>query len=124
MKAFLIIILSLSFYNSAIGQQNNPTLSNIIPNPKLEKLCGTWEWLRHAPKEYNDIDSMRIVISRDSIFRIYKNGKLERESKIIIDFDNYIQINGVEASATVKNDTLYLNYICVDCSGYVYIRKH
>jgi hypothetical protein len=126
MKNKFVIVFSIFTVISTTFSQNFSETSSF-----LEKLSETWFWIKSVGGQPENIVTpatygynLTVEFSKDSIYRIYKDDSLKYKSKFTIDFQNYLKSDGLYQSVWFKGrDTLYLNDVCPDCQGHVYVRK-
>ena len=96
-----------------------------------EDLEGTWIWVKSsggspeitetpAKKGYG----MTVVFSSDSMYKVDRDGIQVFKDKFIIEKENYLKGGfGLQAVWLRGKDTLFLNDICLDCMGHMFVRK-
>ena len=130
-KLLIFIFLFVSIILSTLSQ-------NIQKYPKkqsiFEKLCGSCIYLYYLESDsdfttahQSDSISQMLVISKDSTYKIFIDGKLRYKFKFyIVDDKRIVQKGrkfGTESIFLISKDTLYIDDICYDCGRSVYIRK-
>jgi len=134
---FVCVIFGIFATTTLIFSQTVPSEAEIENTLReefslLDKLTGTWIWVKTTEALSRKITTPKIIgnnymieITKDSIYRVFKDSTMIHEDKFTIEFNEYINRKGfLSQSATIAGkDTLYLNDICADCPGSMYIRK-
>jgi hypothetical protein len=121
-----------------------------LPDPSLEKLFGSWEWVQTSGGFAGQIKTpateghtQSVEFSSKGIYKLFINGDQKSKSKFTLSYttamhspDSPVLVtyenlgSGHQSDDIVKQyltfkgeDTLYLNDDCVDCFNYVYVRK-
>lgn len=143
-KLFLVTIMTLLFSVTACKKDIS------IPNPELEKLFGTWNWVQssggfsgQAITPTTAGYSQTVEFNQNGSYKIYENGKQKDKMKFSLSSGN--SIHSTETAYLIKykdsglfdkennsvtqsvrfggNDTLFLSDECYDCYQHIYIRQ-
>jgi hypothetical protein len=119
----------------------------IIPNPELEKLFGTWEWIQSsggfAGKTTTPVTTKivkRIEFSKNGTYKSYENNILKdrryfsisagesifsKKQAYILQYSDPSSKKefGIKQSIIINKDSLFLNDECYDCFKNIYIKK-
>ncbi|HEY4785116.1 MAG TPA: hypothetical protein VIH57_03665 [Bacteroidales bacterium] len=140
----MIKYLRFGFFIFGIFATTSLIFSQIIPSETeientlreefslVDKLTGTWIWIKTKEALSGKITTpkttghnYRIEFTKDSIYRVFKDSIKISDNKYSIEYNTYIKIKGVliQSATIIGRDTLYLNDVCPDCPGSMYIRK-
>lgn len=144
-KSLIVALLAISFFLPACKKSVD------LPDPKLESLFGSWEWLESS----GGFSGSRITPSSagytrtvefgaNGVYKIYRDGKLEDKVRFTVTESSSPYYGGPEYIITYGGsgifgpeqdtylsesihfrgqDTLALTEDCADCYGHVYVRN-